>query len=75
MIFKDECKRCGSLIAAKDPTMFGFVQAVHLLDEHPEAFDELAENARTMLEHAEDAVDDAEMDPMQTVKEIFGDAI
>lgn len=72
MIFSDACNECGRTIAAEDPTTLGYVMAVHLHDDHSEAFDELAEEARTMIEHADDVVDDSAMNPMGAVKKVFG---
>lgn len=73
MMFKDECEECGQIVAAEDPTLFGFVMAVHLHDEHSEAFEERAEEARTMLEIADDEFDDASMGPLASmVQGVFG---
>lgn len=61
MLFKDECSECDQVVAANDPTTMGFNMAVHLHDEHPDEFEELAESAREMNEIAAEDIDDADM--------------
>lgn len=61
VIFHETCEVCGDMIGASDVGSIGFVRAVHLHDEHPEAFMELAEHARAML----DSVDEAMESPVE----------
>lgn len=60
MLLTDDCVECGQTIAAGEPQLLGYVMAVHLHDDHPEAFEEMAEDARTMIDEADSVVDDYE---------------
>lgn len=74
-LFKERCDECDQPIVANGPELMGFVRAVHIHDEHPEKFEELAADARNMLEHTDEVVDDAQpfdVDSMGGIMSLLG---